>query len=194
MHLKKAFDIVSHDGLCKIICKFGCPDSPRTLVRQFHDSLLARVQDDHECSQPFPVINSFKQSCVIVPTLFNLIFSTMLTDVFCDGLYWNWPWGHLSRSSSTFRDCKEKPNHKMILYMTFCSQMTAHLMLGFIMKCRKTYIYISSVDCEDFGFTLSTTKTKVRYQFDPAASYPGPINHRSDVLHIWCMPARAAAP
>ena len=48
--LTKAFDTVSHDGLWKIMQKFGCPDSFTTLVRQFPDGILTRVQDDHESS------------------------------------------------------------------------------------------------------------------------------------------------
>ena len=44
--LTKAFDTVSRDGLCKIMAKFGCPSRFIAMVRQFHDSMQARVQND----------------------------------------------------------------------------------------------------------------------------------------------------
>ena len=40
--------------------------------------------DDGESSAPFPVTNGVKQSCVLVPTLFSMMFSAMLTNAFHD--------------------------------------------------------------------------------------------------------------
>ena len=82
--LTKAFDTVSRDGLWKIMAKFGC--SPRfiAMVRQFHDGMQARVQNDGEFSEPFEVTNGVKQGCVLAPTLFSMMFSAMLMDAFQD--------------------------------------------------------------------------------------------------------------
>ena len=44
--------------------------------RQFHDGMLARVQNDGENSNQFPVANGVKQCCVLA--------STLLTDAFQD--------------------------------------------------------------------------------------------------------------
>ena len=52
------------------------------MVKQFHDGMLARVQNDGEFSDPFPVTNSVKQGCVLA--LFSMMFSAMLTDAFQD--------------------------------------------------------------------------------------------------------------
>ena len=82
--LTKAFDTVSRDGLWKIMSKFGCPPRYITMVRQFHDDMQARVQNDGEYSEPFPVTNGVKQGCVMAPTLFSMMFSAMLTDAFQD--------------------------------------------------------------------------------------------------------------
>ena len=79
--LTKAFDTVSREGLWKIMAKFGCP----TKFMQFHDGMLARVQNDGEFSYPFPVTNGAKQGCVLAPTLFSTMFSAMLTAAFQDG-------------------------------------------------------------------------------------------------------------
>ena len=83
--LTKAFDTVSREGLWKIMAKFGCPAKFIAIVRQFHDGMLARVQNDGEFSDPFPVTNGLKQGCVLASTLFSMMFSARLTDAFQDG-------------------------------------------------------------------------------------------------------------
>ena len=75
--LTKAFDTVSRDGLWKIMAKFGCPPRYIAMVRQFHDGMQTRVQNDGEYSEPFPATNGVKQGCVMTPTLFSM------SDVFC---------------------------------------------------------------------------------------------------------------
>ena len=89
--LPKAFDTVSHEKLWKIMAKFGCPVRFIAMVRQFHSSVLARVQNDGEFSDPFPKTNGVKQGCVLAQgcvltsTLFSMMFSVMPTDAFQDG-------------------------------------------------------------------------------------------------------------
>ena len=80
--LTKAFDTVSRDGLWKIMAKFGCPEKFVNIVRLFHDGMQARVKDNGQYSEPFPVTNGVKQGCVLAPTLFSMVFSAMLTDAF----------------------------------------------------------------------------------------------------------------
>ena len=84
------FDLLKHltvirEGLWKIMAKFGCPTKFIAMVRQFHDGMLARVQNDGEFSYPFPVTNGVKQGCVLASTLFGMMFSALLTDAFQDG-------------------------------------------------------------------------------------------------------------
>ena len=67
------------------MAKFGCPAKFIAMVWQFHDGMLARVQNDGEFSDPFPVTNGVKQGCVLASRLFSMIFSAMLTDAFQDG-------------------------------------------------------------------------------------------------------------
>ena len=83
--LTKAFDKVNREGLWKIMAKFGCPTKFIAMVRQFHDGMLARVQNVGEFYDPFPVTNGVKQGCVPAPTLFSMMFSAMLTAAFQDG-------------------------------------------------------------------------------------------------------------
>ena len=66
------------------MAKFGCPTKFIAMMRQFHDGMFARVQNDGEFSDPFPVTN-VKQGCALTPTLFSMMFSAMLTADFQDG-------------------------------------------------------------------------------------------------------------
>ena len=67
------------------MAKFDCPAKCIAIVRQFYDGMLTRVQYDGEFSDPFPVTNGVKQGCVLASTLFSMMFSALLTDVFQDG-------------------------------------------------------------------------------------------------------------
>ena len=81
----KAFDTGSREGLWKIMAKFGCPAKFIAMVRQFHDGMLARVKNDSEFSDTFPVTNGVKQGCVLASTLFSMILqmlSRMVTVVY----------------------------------------------------------------------------------------------------------------
>ena len=64
------------------MAKFGCPPRFIAMVRQFHDDMQARVQNDGEFSDPFEVTNGVKQDCVMAPTLFSIMFSAMLMGAF----------------------------------------------------------------------------------------------------------------
>ena len=68
------------------MAKFDCPAKFIAIVRQFHDGMLARVQNDGEFSDPFPVTNGLMQGCVLLlaSTLFSIMFSVMHTDAFQD--------------------------------------------------------------------------------------------------------------
>ena len=83
--LTKAFDTVGREGLWKIMAKFVCPTKFIAMVRQFHNGMLARVQNDDQFSDPFPVTNGIKQGCVQAPTLFSMMFAAMFTAAFQDG-------------------------------------------------------------------------------------------------------------
>ena len=48
--------------------------------------MLARVQDNGETSEAFPVTNRVKQGCLLATTLFSLMFSAMLSHAFRDSV------------------------------------------------------------------------------------------------------------
>ena len=55
------------------------------MALQFNDGRLARVQNDGDFSDPFPVTNGVMQGYVLASILFSMMFSAMLTDAFHDG-------------------------------------------------------------------------------------------------------------
>ena len=68
-----------------VMSKYGCPRKFIAMVKQFHDGMQARVQDNDETSEPFPVPNGVKLGCVLTPSLFSFMFTAMSTDAFRDG-------------------------------------------------------------------------------------------------------------
>ena len=61
--LTKAFDSVSCEGRMRIMAKFSCSAKFIVMVRQFHDSMLVRVQNDDEFfSDPFPVTKELSKA------------------------------------------------------------------------------------------------------------------------------------
>ena len=52
------------------------------MVRQFHGDIQARDPNGGEFPEPFQVTNSVKQSSVMAPTLFIMMFSAMVMNAF----------------------------------------------------------------------------------------------------------------
>ena len=66
----------------KKIAKVGCPPRFIAMLRQFHNDMQARVQNDAKCSEPFSATYGIKKGGVMTPTLGSMISSAMLTDAF----------------------------------------------------------------------------------------------------------------
>ncbi|VDL98192.1 unnamed protein product [Schistocephalus solidus] len=74
----------NRDGQWKVMQKFSCPEHFTHKVHQLHDGMTARATDIGTVSEAFAVTNGVKQGCILVPTLFSLIFSAMLMDAYRD--------------------------------------------------------------------------------------------------------------
>lgn len=71
----------------------GCPDKFIIMVSELHDGMKARILHDGDLSDAFPVFNGVEQGCMLASTLFNLIFTALLSDAFHDfdsGLQIRW--------------------------------------------------------------------------------------------------------
>ena len=167
--LTKAFDTVSREGLWKIMAKFGCSAKFIAMVRQFHDSMLARVQNDGEFSDPFPVTNGVKQGCVLASTLFSMMFSAMLTDAFQDGDNGIPIWYRFDGKLFNLRKLKAK------------SKVQTETLDGFLYaddmaKGAPTEEKMQKVSdsCDSYDLTISIKKTEVVYQPAPGNPYKEP--------------------
>ena len=88
--LTKAFDLVSRDGLFKILSKIGCPPKLDNPVKSFHSNIKGTVHFNGRFSAPFDIRSGVKQGCVLSPTLFGLFFAVLLKHGFgtaTEGVY-----------------------------------------------------------------------------------------------------------
>ena len=171
--LTKAFDTVSPEGLWKIVAKFGCPTKFIAMVRQFQDGMLARVQNDGEFSDPFPVTNGVKQGCVLAPALFSMMFFAMLTAAFqdddndipiryrFDGKLFN-----LRRLQA-----ESKVQTEVLDDFLFADGMAKGAPTEEMMQ--KGVDQVSD-SCDSYDLTISIKKTKVVYQPAPGKPYKEP--------------------
>ena len=69
--LTKAFNLVSREGLFRILSKIGCPPKLHSLIEPFHTNMQGTVQFNGSISEPFNISSGVKQSCVLAPNPFR---------------------------------------------------------------------------------------------------------------------------
>ena len=80
--LTKTFDLVSRDGLFKMLPLIGCPPKLLSIVRSFHNGMMSTVQFDGNMSAEFGVKSRVKQGCILAPILFCIFFALLLKHTF----------------------------------------------------------------------------------------------------------------
>ena len=171
--LTKAFDIVSREGLWKIMAKFGCPAKFIAMVRQFHDGMLARVQNDGEFSNPFPVTNGVMQGCVLASTLFSMMFSAMLTDAFQDGDSGIPIRYHFDGKLFNLRRLQAKSKVQTEVLDEFLSADNMAKGASTEEKMQKSVDQVFD-SCDSYDLTISIKKTEVVYKPAPGKPYQEP--------------------
>ena len=134
------------------------------MVRQFHDGMLARVQNDL-----FPVTNRVKQGCVLASTLFSMMFSAMLTDVFQDGDKGIPIRYRFDGKLFNLRRLQAKP--KVLDEFLFADDMAKGAPTE--EKMQKGVDQVSD-SCDSYDLTISIKKTEVVYQPVPGKPYKEP--------------------
>ena len=116
------------------------------------------VQYDGSTSDPFPIKSGVKQGCVLVPTLFGIFYSLLLSYAFTqseDGVYL-----HTRRDGNLFNlarlSAKTKVRKVLIREMLFADNaaLTAHTK-----DASQRLISFFARACSEFGFTISLKKT-----------------------------------
>ncbi|KAK3760438.1 hypothetical protein RRG08_065165 [Elysia crispata] len=175
VHLTKAFETGSRDGLWKVMEKFGCPS---ILVCHFHDGMMVKVLDRDELDT-FPVTNGMKNNCVLAPTLFSMMFSALLTDAFQardDGILIRYRMdGRLFnlRRLQAVKKVKEIVVRDLLFADDCLLNAKTEQQMQNEMDCL-------SVACDNFDFTISTKKTEIMYQPAPRKPYHSPMSQSKE--------------
>ena len=161
--LTKAFDLVSRDGLFKILPKIGCPPTLLSIIKSFHDDMQGIVQFDGNYSKPFNIRSGVKQGCVLAPTLFGIFFAMMLKHAFgnaTEGIHL-----HTRSDGSLFNlsrlKAKTKIRRTLIRDLLFADDaaLAAHSQE----ELQRLMDWFSEA-CSAFGLTISIKKTEVMGQ------------------------------
>ena len=138
------------------------------------DGMLARVQNDGEFSDPFPVTNGVKQGYVLAPVLFRMMFSAMLTAAFQDGdngipirYRFDGKLFNLRRLQA-----KSKLQTEVLDDFLFADDMAKGAPKE--EKMQKGVGYRVSDSCDSYDLTISIKKTEVVYQPAPGKPYKEP--------------------
>ena len=154
--------------------KFGCPNKFINMVRQLHDGMLARVLDDGESSDAFPVTNGVKQGCVLAPTLFSMMFSAMLSDAFRDDMETSMKIRFRTDGNIfNLRRLQAKTKVKEDAVRDFLFADDCALNAASEAQMQRSMNRFSAA-CNNFGLTISTKKTEVLHQPAPNKPYVEP--------------------
>ena len=158
--LTKAFDLVSRDGLFRVLPKIGCPPKLQSMTEYFHTDTKGTVQINGSSSEPFEIRSGAKQGCVLAPTLFGIFFGLLLkhaVDTTTEGIYLR------TRSDGRLFNlarlrAKTEVREVLIRDMLFADDaaVVAHTQddLQSLMDCL-------SHGCKDFGLTISLKTTNI---------------------------------
>ena len=79
--LTKVFDLVSRDGLFKVLPKIGCQPKLQSMIESFHADTKGTVQFNGSFSEPFEIRSGVQQGCVLAPMLFGTVLGMLLKHV-----------------------------------------------------------------------------------------------------------------
>ena len=131
---------------------------------------MARVLDDSEQPEAFPLTKGVKQSCVLAPTLFSLMLSAMLTDAFREskpGINIT-----LRTDGKLFNprrlEAATKVKETVLRDFLFADDCALNASDEQEMQAEMDSF---SAACNNFSLTISTKKTEVMFQPAPGNQY-----------------------
>ena len=156
----KAFDLVSRDGLFKVLPKIGCPPKLQSMIESFLPDTKGTLPINGSLSETFEIRSGVKQGCVLAPMLFGSFFGLLLKhalDTTTEGIYFR------TRSDGRlFNLARLRANTKVrndiIRDMLFADDaaVATHTQEEF-----QSLTDCFSQACKDFGLTISLKKTNV---------------------------------
>ena len=180
--LTKAFDLVSRDGLFKILPKIGCPPKLLTVIKSFHDDMKGTVQFNGDNSEPFSICSGVKQGCVLAPTLFGIFFAMVLKHAFgtsTEGIYLK------TRSDGKLFNlarlkAKSKVRQILIRDMLFADDAAV---ASHSQQELQSLMDSFSKACKDFGLTISLKKTNILCQGSETQPIIKIDDYQLDLVH-----------
>ena len=161
--LTKAFDLVSRNGLFKILSKIGCPPKLLSMIESLHTDMQGTVQFEGSISKPFSIRSGVKQGCVLAPTLFGIFFAMLLKHAYSTsskGIYL-----HTRSDGRLFNlarlRAKTKVHEVIIRDMLFADDVA---IVAHSQNELQSLTDDFSQACKEFGLTISLKKTKVLSQ------------------------------
>ena len=158
--LTKAFDIISRDGLFKVLTRIGCPPKLQSMIESFQTDTKGTVQFNGTFSDPFEIRSGVKQGGVLAPMLFGTFFGLLLKhvlDTTTEGIYLRTRSDDKLFNLARLR-AKTKVRKSLIRDMLFADDaaVATHTQeeLQSLMDC-------FSQACKDFGLTIILKKTNV---------------------------------
>ena len=165
--LTKAFDLVSRDGLFKMLPLIGCPPKLLIIVRSFHNGMMSTAQFNGNVSAEFGVNSGVKQGCVLTLTLFGIFFALLLKHAFkrsTDGVYFpSISYGCLFNISRLHAKTKTRTVTIRDLLLADDVALVSHQQDGLQRLMDK---FSDAFDL--FGLTISQKKVQVMGQATPA--------------------------
>ena len=183
--LTKAFDLVSTDGLFKILPRIGCPPKLLSIIKSFHSDMKGTVVFDGSTSSDvvsFSPRSNVKHGCVLAPTLFGIFFAITLKHAFesaAEGIYLRTrsegKLCNISRSKA-----KSKVHHRCLRDFLFADD--AAVTVHSADNLQRLMDRLSQA-CKDFGLTISLIKTQIMAQEIDLRPHVTVLYHELDVVH-----------
>ena len=158
--LTNAFDLVSRDGLFKVLHKIGCPPKLQSMIESFHTYTKGTVQFNGSSSKPFEIRSGVKQGCVLAPTVFGIFFGLFPKHAFdttTEGIYL-----HTRSDGRLFNIARSRAMPKvcrvLIRDMLFANDAAV---ATHTQEELKSLMHCFLQACKDFGLTISLKKTNV---------------------------------
>ena len=124
------------------MAKYSLPDKFIAIVMLFHEGMLARVLDKGESSETCDVTNGVKQGCVLVPTLFSMVFSARPKIAFQDNTDSMAIRYRTDGEPFNLKRLQTRTKVEEIECVTFCFLTIVLQMPVQKMRCRTTYEFI----------------------------------------------------
>ena len=157
--LRKAYDSVPRSALWKVLAKAGIPAKLITIIRSFHEGMLAVVVTQSGTTNPIDVNNGLRQGCSLSPLLFNIymwaVFSCWLQRLEgVNGIGLN------LRYKLDGRLHFRRSRRDLLLWLTDCQFADDSALVASTRGAAQLALDTFSAVASSFGLTVSTSKTK----------------------------------